>query len=44
MNCTEERAYTLVLDFAADQLALADADLDIEAIMLNASERIGSDE
>ena len=38
LDCTEDRAYSLVLDFAADQLALTDADLDIEAIMLNASE------
>ena len=38
LDCTEERAYSLVFDFATDQLALTDADLDVEAIMLNASE------
>lgn len=38
LDCTEERAYSLVLDFAADQLALTDADLDVEQIMLNVSE------
>lgn len=43
LDCTKEQVYGLVLRFAADQLALTDAVVDIEAIMAGVSERIGAD-